>query len=149
MHRVRAMIEMHRVRVFLAFSGRLGVCVCVVVSSVCVVVFGRSGRCGARPPGGPSGIRQSRGGRAASRCGITMWHHDAASRRSCRAARRLLQPSRRPGAHGERRRDGVTDPEDMRKTAILFYYIIFIILIMILSSIMIIIILILIIIILF
>ena len=62
MHRVRAMIEMHRVRVFLAFSGRLGVCVCVcvVVSSVCVVVFGRSGRCGARPPGGPSGIRQSR-----------------------------------------------------------------------------------------
>ena len=36
------------------------VCVCVVVSSVCVVVFGRSGRCGARPPGGPSGIRQTR-----------------------------------------------------------------------------------------
>ena len=31
-----------------------------VVSSVCVVVFGRSRRCGARPPGGPSGIRQSR-----------------------------------------------------------------------------------------
>ena len=64
-----------------------------------------------------------------------MWHHNA--------ARRLLQPSRRQGAQGERRRDGVTDPEDMRRTAILFYYIIFIILIMILISIMIIIILIL------
>ena len=81
MHRVRAMIEMHRVRVFLAFSGGLGVCVCVVVSSVCVVVFGRSGRCGARPPGGPSGI-VSRGGDGrhhdvVSRCGITMRHHDA------------------------------------------------------------------------
>ena len=66
-----------------------------------------------------------------------MWHHDMASRCGittlCRAARRLLQPSRRQGAHGERRRDGVTDPEDMRRTCIIFN--------MILSSIMIIIIL--------
>ena len=60
MHRVRAMIEMRRVLVFLAFSGRLCVCVCVLSCRLCVLLCLVALGCGARPPGGPSGIRQSR-----------------------------------------------------------------------------------------
>ena len=64
------------------------VCVCCRVVCVCCCVWSLWALW--RPsPWRPFGDCQSRGGRAASRCGITMWHHDAASRRSCRAARRL------------------------------------------------------------
>ena len=80
MHRVRAMIEMHRVRVFLAFSGRLGVCVlsCRLCVLLCLVALG------AVAPVPLEALRGfvSRGGDGrhhdvASRCGITMRHHDA------------------------------------------------------------------------
>ena len=84
LHRVRAMIEMHRVRVFLAFSGRLGVCVCVCVLSCRLCVLLCLVALGAVAPVPLEALRGfvSRGGDGrhhdvASRCGITMRHHDA------------------------------------------------------------------------